>query len=101
MSTVKSGDISDAAEILLAANPMPAVTGRVCPMFCEPACNRREYDDPVAIRCVERFLGDRILENPGRFFRSPSTESGRKVAVIGSGPAGLAAAYYLRRDGHG
>jgi NADPH-dependent glutamate synthase beta subunit-like oxidoreductase len=101
LSKVKSGDLSHAAEILLAANPMPAVTGRVCPIFCEPACNRCGYDEPVAIRCVERFLGDHILEDPGRFFRPPSTESGRKVAIIGSGPAGLAAAYYLRRDGHG
>ena len=101
LNKVKNGDLSEAAEILLAANPMPAVTGRVCPIFCESACNRLEYDDPVAVRYIERFLGDHILEDQGRFFGPPLTESGRKVAIVGSGPAGLAAAYYLRREGHG
>ena len=90
----------EAARIILDFNPMPAVTGRVCPTLCEPACNRKEFDEPVAIRCIERSLGDTILERMPEIFTPPETESGKSIAVIGSGPAGLAAAYYLRRSGH-
>jgi NADPH-dependent glutamate synthase beta subunit-like oxidoreductase len=79
---------------------MPAITGRVCPIFCEPECNRKAFDEPVAIRCIERSLGDHILERRNEFFAAPETKSGRKVAIVGSGPAGMAAAYYLRSSGH-
>ena len=100
LSRVRNGDLMEAARIILDFNPMPALTGRVCPTLCEPACNRKEFDEPVAIRCVERSLGDTILERMTEVFTPPETESGKSTAVIGSGPAGLAAAYYLRRSGH-
>lgn len=82
------------------SNPLPAITGRVCPIFCEPECNRGEYDEPVAIHCIERGVGDYILDHAADYFMPPGKETGKKVAVVGSGPAGLAAAYYLRRSGH-
>jgi len=100
LDRVRNGNFMEAAQILLNSNPIPAITGRVCPTFCEPECYRSELDEPVAIRCIERSLGDTILEKMTDLFMPPKTESGRSIAVIGSGPAGLAAAYYLRKSGH-
>jgi NADPH-dependent glutamate synthase beta subunit-like oxidoreductase len=100
LSKVRKGDFAEAAGILMEYNPLAAVTGRVCPVFCEPACNRNEFDDAVAIQCIERGVGDYALENARRYYAPPATETGKKVAIVGSGPAGLAAAYYLRTSGH-
>ena len=100
LSQVRNGNLMEAARILLDFNPIPAITGRVCPMFCEPECYRSELDEPVGIRCIERSLGDEILRRMTEIFTPPESESGKRIAVIGSGPTGLAAAYYLRRSGH-
>jgi NADPH-dependent glutamate synthase beta subunit-like oxidoreductase len=100
LSRISSGNFMEAARILLDFNPIPAITGRICPVFCEPGCYRSEFDEPVAVKCVERSLGDTILERMSEIFTPPETKSGRSIAIIGSGPAGLAAAYYLRRSGH-
>ena len=101
MEMVRAGDLDAAAATLLQNNPLPAVTGRVCPHFCEGECNRGEFDSPVSVRAVERHLGDRVLADAARFLKPPAEEKGRKVAVVGSGPAGLTAAVYLRRAGYG
>jgi NADPH-dependent glutamate synthase beta subunit-like oxidoreductase len=100
LSKVRKGDWAEAARILMDHNPIPAVTGRICPVFCEPECNRGEFDESVAIQCIERGVGDYILERAAEFYAPPESESGKRVAVVGSGPAGLAAAFYLRRSGH-
>ncbi|HUX39220.1 MAG TPA: FAD binding domain-containing protein [Rectinemataceae bacterium] len=100
MEYVRSGDLDGAARILLLRNPMPAITGRVCPHYCERGCNRQFFDESVSIRAVERRLGDRVLEVSDTLYDMPSTFSGKRVAVVGSGPAGLAAAFYLRKAGH-
>jgi NADPH-dependent glutamate synthase beta subunit-like oxidoreductase/CO/xanthine dehydrogenase FAD-binding subunit len=100
LSRIREGNIPEAAQILLEQNPFPAVTGRVCPAFCETQCNRSGFDDPVAVHSIERSVGDYILDHPAGYFTPPEKESGRRIAVIGSGPAGLAAAFYLRRSGH-
>ena len=97
---IRKGNIAGAAKILMNYNPIPAVTGRVCPVFCEPQCNRSEFDDPVAIHSIEREVGDYILDHAADYFVPPESELGKKVAIIGSGPAGLAAAFYFRRSGH-
>ncbi len=98
---IRKGNIAGAAKILMNCNPIPAITGRVCPVFCEPQCNRSEFDDPVAIHCIERGVGDYILDHAADYFIPPESESGKKIAIVGSGPAGLAAAFYLRGLGHG
>ena len=100
MERIKKGNLAGAARMLMEYNPIPAITGRVCPVFCEPECNRREFDDAVAIQCVERGVGDHILEHAHVYYAPPPNETGKKVAVVGSGPAGLAAAFYLRKKGH-
>jgi NADPH-dependent glutamate synthase beta subunit-like oxidoreductase len=97
---IRENNIPEAARILLDYNPFPAITGRVCPVFCEPQCNRSEFDDPVAVHSIERGVGDYVLSHAGEYFAPPKSESGKKVVIIGSGPAGLAAAFYLRRSGH-
>ena len=82
-------------------NFMPSVTGRVCYHPCETACNRAEHDEPIGIRSVERFLGDFGLQldhNPIADALPPL--NGRTVAIVGSGPGGLACAYHLRRRGY-
>jgi glutamate synthase (NADPH/NADH) small chain len=81
------------------ANPFPSIMGRVCPAPCEDGCNRNEVEDHVGINSVEQFIGDSALEGKFRF-ACPEKTTGKKVAIIGGGPAGLAAAYQLRRLGH-
>src|SRR3989338_1379392 len=81
------------------ANPFPSMMGRVCPAPCQTGCNRNVVEDYVGINAVEQFIGDNALAN--KFAFKPAERStGKKVAIIGGGPAGLAAAYQLRRKGH-
>jgi len=80
------------------ANPFPSIMGRVCPAPCEEGCNRNDVEDHVGINAVEQYIGDTALEKGFTFKSAEST--GKKVAIIGGGPAGLAVAYQLRRDGH-
>ena len=81
------------------ANPFPSVMGRVCPAPCESGCNRNQVEDFVGINSVEHFLGEWAIEH-GLAFDKPAAPSGKTVAVIGAGPAGLSAAYQLARKGH-
>ncbi len=82
------------------ANPFPSAMGRVCPAPCEDGCNRNEVDDFVGINAVEHYVGDWATEHDLKL-PGPGKDTGKRVAVIGSGPAGLTAAYFLRRMGHG
>lgn len=95
----ESGHYEDAWRTIIEDNPFPATMGRVCYHTCEGACNRADLDESVGINAVERFLGDHALEK-GWAFPKPETSSGRRVLVVGSGPAGLSAAYHLARLGH-
>jgi len=81
------------------ANPFPAMMGRVCPAPCEDGCNRNNVEDFVGINSVEQYIGDSAYQNKYGF-DAPEKMSGKKVAIIGGGPAGMAAAYQLRRRGH-
>ena len=84
----RAGDFRGAWDILTAHNPFPAVAGRVCHHPCETACNRRGFDEALAICGLERFIGDRALAE-GWAFAPVKAESNRRVAVIGGGPSGL------------
>jgi NADPH-dependent glutamate synthase beta subunit-like oxidoreductase len=87
--------------VLTEANPFPAVMGRVCPAPCETGCNRNEVEDHVGINSVEHFLGEYAIANNLKFNKPEVASSGKKIAVIGGGPAGLSCAYQLVMKGHG
>ena len=94
---IRTDRLEDALDEMRLSHPMPAITGRVCPHPCETECTRQQIDTPVNINALEQYLGDRLLSAGP----SPAPEaSGGKVAVIGSGPAGLSAAYFLALAGH-
>jgi NADPH-dependent glutamate synthase beta subunit-like oxidoreductase/Pyruvate/2-oxoacid:ferredoxin oxidoreductase delta subunit len=84
---------------LTEANPLPSVMGRVCPAPCESGCNRNQVEDFVGINSVEHFLGEWAIQHK-LAFPKPAQRSGKTVAVIGGGPAGLSTAYQLARKGH-
>ena len=98
---VYRGQWREALAVLESTNNFPELTGRLCPAPCESACVLGLVDSPVAIRTIEQAIADRGFTEGWIAPRPPRAESGRRVAVIGSGPAGLAAAQQLRRAGHG
>ncbi len=93
------GDYRAAWDRLVEQNPFPAVMGRICYHPCETACNRAQLDEAVGINSVERFLGDLAIQR-GWSLPPPGTDTGKRVLVVGAGPAGLSATYHLRRLGH-
>ncbi len=100
------GEFRESARIFKRTIPFPSILGRVCPAPCEEHCRRDEVDEAIAIRDSHRYAGDQVLHQmldegvdpPIPFELQPKT--GRRVAVIGSGPAGMSAAYYLLIAGH-
>ncbi|MDO5448770.1 MAG: FAD-dependent oxidoreductase [Clostridia bacterium] len=94
------GRYEEALELIKKENPFPAVCGRICARFCEEGCTRGDIDAPVAIDEVKKFIADLDLNKKTRFVPKKYYEYGKKVAVIGSGPAGLSCAYYLAIWGH-
>ncbi|CAI8019018.1 Glutamate synthase [NADPH] small chain [Geodia barretti] len=94
------GDWESALRTLLSTNNFPEFTGRICPAPCEASCVLSINADPVTIEYVEKEIADRGFENGWIRPQPPAVRTGKKVAVIGSGPAGLAAAQQLNRAGH-
>jgi glutamate synthase (NADPH) small chain len=97
---VYQGDWASAIEVLHQTNNFPEFTGRVCPAPCEAACTLNVNDDPVGIKSIEHAIIDRAWAEGWVKPQPPAVKTGRKVAVVGSGPAGLAAAQQLARAGH-
>ena len=97
-SLVEKGRFGEALRYLRARNPFPGVTGRVCPHFCQAKCNRDRLEGCVNTRALERAAYDHAPKGIESFTRAP--ETGKHVAVVGGGPAGMTAAYFLSLLGH-
>ena len=95
MAALASGDAAGAAAIVRDELPFPGILGRVCPRYCEPVCRRGDVDEPIAICALHRAAADH-----SETLLVPGVPTGRRVAVIGAGPAGLAAAWFLTQGGH-
>ncbi|MDF2513906.1 MAG: pyridine nucleotide-disulfide oxidoreductase, partial [Herbinix sp.] len=95
------GNYRSALELIKMENPFPAVCGYVCNKRCEDACTRGDLDEPIAIDDIKRFIADQDLNKETRFIpKKRNNYSDKKIAVVGSGPAGLSCAYYLAIDGY-
>ena len=97
---ISRGLFKEAGETLLRENPFPSACGLVCFHPCEAFCNRNEWDEPVAIQHLERFLGDTVLSNGKERAMNPFPDNGKRVAIVGAGPAGLSAAYFMAALGY-
>ena len=95
----EEGNYEAAWREIMVNNPLPAVMGRVCYHECQTACNRTQVDEAVGINAIERFLGDKALEE-GWSVAPLGPASGKTVLVVGAGPSGISAAYHLARLGH-
>lgn len=95
------GKYRQALELIKETSPFPSICGRVCHHPCESECNRREIDAPVAAHSIERYLADLDMKAGNRYVPELKPEREDRVAVVGSGPAGLSCAYYLSREGYG
>jgi len=97
INMIRMDMLDEAADILSIYHPMPSVTGRICPHPCESGCTRKDIDEPVNINSLECFVGDNLLTlEPAPGLKKHN----EKAAVIGSGPAGLSAAYFLALKGY-
>jgi glutamate synthase (NADPH/NADH) small chain len=97
---VYNGNYKEALDNLHSTNNFPEFTGRICPAPCEAACTLGINDDPVGIKSIEHFIIDKGWENGWVLPLPSTTKTGKKIAVVGSGPAGMAAAQQLARVGH-
>lgn len=89
----------DAIKLIKETIPLPASIGRVCPKFCEEKCRRQFVEEPIAIDHIKRFAADRDLEKTNPYKPELKSKIGKRVAIVGGGPAGLSAAYYLIQEG--
>lgn len=97
---IAAGHMRDAIETVKADIPLPAVLGRICPAPCEKGCRRNQHDSAVAICLLKRHVADVDLASPEPYMPPHSEPSGKKIAIVGAGPTGLSAAYYLIAAGH-
>jgi len=102
LAQIRKGDYLEAYNTISLTNPFPAICGRVCDHPCEEKCRRNTIDDSLQIRLLKRFAADQVLENYGYDLPLPpmKPDNGRKIAIIGSGPAGLTSAFYLAQLGY-
>ena len=97
---ISEGKFREATELVKERVPLPASIGRVCPHPCETACRRQHVEESISIAFLKAFAADRDLESGNKFIPEVAPASGKTVGIIGGGPAGLTAAYYLAVKGH-
>lgn len=100
ISLLAHANTEEAISLIKEALPFPASLGRVCNRPCELQCSRLCADDSVSICFLKRYIADEDLKRPNPYVPSVGRPTGKRVAIVGAGPAGLSAAFYLRRDGH-
>ena len=94
------GNNEKAVEIIKEKIPLPASIGRICPHPCEKACRRQYVEEPISIAFLKAYAADKVLSSGKHILASVKKDTGKKVCIIGGGPAGLTSAYYLRLKGH-
>ncbi len=97
---IANGEYTEAVRLIKEKIPLPSSIGRVCPHPCEKQCRRQFVDEPVSIAFLKSFASDMDMASAAPYTPSVEPDTGKTVAVVGGGPAGLTAAYFLRRQGH-
>ncbi len=100
VALVAEGKYREALKLIKRENPLPAICGRVCHHPCETICTRGQIDEPVAIDFIKRFVADLDLSSKERYMPDITEKKDEKVAIVGSGPAGLSCAYYVALKGY-
>ena len=100
VSLISEGKFQESIDLIRETNPLPYLCGRICTAQCALNCNREHFDDPVAIRELKRFVSDWETEHPNQSRIKPVPQTKEKIAIIGAGPGGLSAAYFLARMGY-
>jgi formate dehydrogenase major subunit len=100
LTRIAGSDFRRAAEIVLDYLTLPASLGRICPRLCEQRCHRCETGEPLSVGNLHRLAADRDMATGSRYLPRMETATGRRVAIVGAGPAGLSAAHHLLRRGH-
>jgi glutamate synthase (NADPH/NADH) small chain len=100
IAELANGNDKEALSIIMETIPLPGILGRVCPAPCEDECRRHGVDEPVSICALKRYAADTEASSAEHFVTPTAERTGKKVAIVGAGPAGLTAAYYLLKAGH-
>jgi NADPH-dependent glutamate synthase beta subunit-like oxidoreductase len=101
IAAISQGQYAEGLKLIKREMPFPAVCGRVCPHPCESQCNRGKVDESIAIEYLKRFLADVDLASDAQYLPAIKDQKDASVAIVGAGPAGLTAAYYLAIEGYG
>ena len=97
---IANKEYREAVKLIKEKLPLPASLGRVCPHPCETACRRQLVEDPIAIAALKYWVADIDLQSDNPYIPEIKPATGKKVAIVGAGPAGLTAAYFLAQEGH-
>jgi NADPH-dependent glutamate synthase beta subunit-like oxidoreductase/ferredoxin len=97
---IRAGQDREAQEVIKRHIPLPGALGRICPRYCERVCRRQEFDEPIAICALKRYPSEVDYSSAEPYLPAQKPRTGRSIGIVGAGPAGLSAAYYLLQNGH-